>query len=94
METAVSSGGGGGSDAAAAAAAKVASVAVIGIADEEERLAADKATVAPVQVKTAKGQPPETSRRSPSWSSAPKISALPEMSWKCYFFWLRSKKKK
>lgn len=42
--------------------------------------AADRATVAPFQEKTAKGQPPATSRRSPSWSSAPKISALPEMS--------------
>ena len=44
--------------------------------------AAERATVAPFQEKTAKGQPPETSRRSPSWSSAPKISALPETS--CY----------
>lgn len=37
--------------------------------------------MAPFQEKTAKGHPPEISRLSPSWSSAPKISASPEMSW-------------
>ena len=57
---------------------------------EPRGAAAERATVAPFQEKTAKGHPPEISRRSPSWSSAPKISALPQTS----YFWLERGKRK